>query len=95
MGNFINGYGKPRIIVKNIDNTNPITYDFPYCDYSGGYTQGFNEDFGRHELANGTIYDFAFQGAKLQLNLSFATLLTKEYYYKIQDIIFAHRDPDN
>lgn len=94
MGNFINGYSYPRIIVKQTDNVYITEFDLPLCMMSGGFEQSYSEDFSRHEMADGTIIDFGFQGAKLSFNLDYSSLLKKPSYYIIEEIIKFHRLPE-
>lgn len=94
MGNFINGYSKPRFIIQQLDNVQVAVYDFPFCNLSGGLQTNYSETFKRHTLQNYNTIDFDFQGAQLSFALDYSTYLTKPSYFDIEAIIKFHRLPE-
>lgn len=88
MGNYINGYSYPEVIVKGVDTGNVVeTISLDLCNLQGGMTESYEENFKRNELESGRFIDFDFKGCRITFTLDYSQYARKANLFLIEKII--------
>lgn len=96
MGNYINGYSYPRMIIKDYTTLEVIeSIDLDMCNLSGGMQESYQEYFKRNELESGRLVDFDFKGARIVFNLDYSQYARKSNLSKIEKLLFYNSVPDS
>ena len=95
MGNYINGFNDPEVIIKGIDTGNVIeTISLDMCNLQGGMTESYEENFRRKELESGQLIDFDFKGCRIIFTLDYSQYARKANLFLIEKIIAYSTQPD-
>ena len=85
MGNFINGYSTPRILIKDINNNLIETVDLMLTG-SDGLTEEYEFFYIEHNLINYSTVK-TFKGYHINFNLSYTEYSPKSNSFKIMNLI--------
>lgn len=96
MGNYLNGYQYPQVIIQHLDSSQiEETIDFDLCN-EGGLTESYEEDFKRNKLEKESRFiDFDFKAARIKFTLDYSQYAKKANLMKIEKIFFYHSKPDS
>jgi len=95
MGNYVNGYQYPQIVIKGVETNNTVeTISLDLCN-EGGLTEEYTEDFKRNELESGGYVDFDFRGSRIIFTLDYSEYVRKNNLFNIEKIFAYNSNPNS
>ena len=85
MGNYINGYNKPRFRITDISGVLVEIIDLPICMVQG-LTESYKKLFKTHELQNRALVNFDYKGERISFTLDYSSLIVKPTALQIQNL---------